>query len=104
MVVCRLSKERHYIPCTASDEGTSAESTAMMLIREVFRLHRLPASIISDRGPQFITTVWKSFYKRLGISAKLSTAFHPETDGQTERVNQAVETHLRTYYSYMQDD
>ena len=81
VVVCRLSKERHYVPCTASDEGTSAESTAMMLIREVFRLHRLPASIISDRGPQFIATVWKSFCKRLGISAKLSTAFHPKTDG-----------------------
>ena len=104
VVIDRLTKERHYIPCTATDEGTSVESTVDMLIREVFRLHGLPASIVSDRGPQFVATVWKSFCKRLGIEAKLSTAFHPETDGQTERSNQDIEQHLRTYCNYMQDD
>ena len=100
----RCIKERHYISCTAGEEGTSAENTAYMLLKEVFRLHGLPASIISDRGPQFIATMWSSFCKRLGIQAKLSTAFHPETDGQTERANQDVERHLRTYCNYMQDD
>lgn len=104
VVVDRLTKERHYIPCTASDDGTSAEATADMLVKEIFRLHGLPASIISDRGPQFVATVWKSFCKRLDIQAKLSTAFHPETDGQTERSNQDLERHLRTYCNYMQDD
>ena len=104
VVVDRLTKERHYVPCTADDEGTSAESTVEMLIKEVFRIHGLPASIVSDRGPQFVATVWKSFCKRLGIEAKLSTAFHPETDGQTERSNQDLEHHLRTYCNHMQDD
>ena len=100
----RLTKERHYIPCFAGDDGTSAESTVDMLIKEIFRLHGLPASIISDRGPQFIATVWKSFCKRLGIEAKLSTAYHPQTDGQSERSNQDLERHLRTYCSHLQDD
>lgn len=104
VVIDRLSKERYYIPCTAEENNTSSEATIIMLIKEVFRLHGLPASIISDRGPQFIATVWKSFCKRLNISAKLSTAFHPETDGQTERANQDLERHLRTYCNYMQDD
>ena len=102
--VDRLTKERHYIPCFAGDEGTSAEATTDMLVREVFRLHGLPASIISDRDPQFVATVWKSFCKRLGIEAKLSTAYHPQTDGQSERSNQDLERHLRTYCSYLQDD
>lgn len=103
-IVDRLTKERHYVPCTDDDHGTSAEVVVEMLIKELFRLHGLPASIVSDRGPQFIATIWKSFCKRLGITAKLSTSFHPETDGQTERANQDVETHLRTYCNYMQDD
>lgn len=104
VVIDRLTKERHYISCTDENHGTSSEATVGMLICEVFRLHGLPASIISDRGPQFVATVWKSFCERLGIQAKLSTAFHPETDGQTERANQDLERHLRTYCSYMQDD
>ena len=103
-IVDRLTKERHYVPCIAAEEGTSAEATAGLLIREVFRIHGLPASIISDRGPQFVATVWKSFCERLRIQAKLSTAFHPKTAGQSERSNQDVERHLRTYCSYFQDD
>ena len=103
-VIDRLSKERHYIPCVATDEGTSATATAKLLIRWVFRLHGLPDSIVSDRGPQFVATVWESFCKRLRITPKLSTAFHPQTDGQTERANQDVERQLRTYCGYMQDD
>ena len=59
---------------------------------------------MSDRGPQFTSDIWKSFCKRLNITSKLSTAFHPETDGQTERANQDVERQLRTYCSYMQND
>ena len=51
-----------------------------------------------------MATVWKSFCKRLGIKCKLSTAFHPETDGQTERANQDIEKQLRIYCNYMQDD
>ena len=103
-IICRLSKERHYVPCHAGDGGTSAEETVWILIWNVFRLHGLPSSIISDRGPQFISTVWKSFCKRLRIKVSLSTAYHPQTDGQSERANQEVERGLRTYCNYMQDD
>ena len=104
VIVDRLTKERHYVACTASDNGTSVTALIDIMVSWVFRLHGLPASIVSDRGPQFIATMWKSFCERLRISAKLSTAFHPETDGQTERANQDLERHLRTYCNYMQDD
>ena len=103
-IIDKLSKERHYAPCHAADEGTSAEATAQILIQWVFRPHGLPTSITSDRGPQFVATVWKSFCKRLGIKCKLSTAFHPETDGQTEQANQDIEKQLWIYCNYMQDD
>jgi len=103
-VIDKLTRERHYIACTATDEGTSAEATADILLHGVFKYHGLPTSIISDRGPQFVAVVWKSFCRRLGITCKLSTAFHPETDGQTERANQDVERQLRTYCNYMQND
>lgn len=103
-IIDRLRKERHYAPCIATDDGTSAEATADILMRYVFRTHGLPDSIVSDRGPQFISIVWKALCQRLKIKANLSRAFHPETDGQTERANQDAERHLRTYCSYMQDD
>ena len=103
-IVDRLSKERHYVPCWSGDEGLSAEEVMWILIWNVYRLHGLPDTIISDRGSQFVSTVWKQMCKRLGIKASLSTAYHPETDGQTERANQDVERTLRTYCNYMQDD
>jgi hypothetical protein len=103
-VIDRLSKQRHYIPCSTDNEGTSAENTVKMLIQGVYRLHGAPASIVCDRGPQFISAIWKSFCRRLRIQTNLSTAFHPQTDGQTERANQDVETFLRLYTNENQDD
>ena len=103
-VVDRLSKERHYIPCIAQDEGTSSEEIARILIREVLKLHGLPSTIVSDRGPQFTSAVWKALCTRLGIKSALSTAYHPETDGQTERVQQDAEAKLRAYCNYGQDN
>ena len=103
-VICRLSKERHYVPCHWGDEGTSSEEVVWILLWNVYRLHGLPCSITSDRDPRFISTLWKSLCKRLKIKANLSTAFHPQTDGQTERANQDIERGLRTYCNYMQDD
>ena len=87
MVVDRLTKERHYIPCTTDENGTTAEATAYLLLNNVWKLHGLPLSLTSDRGPQFISGVWKNLCKVLGIKANLSTAFHPETDGQSEIAN-----------------
>ena len=104
MVVDRMSKERHYIPCTCSDEETIAEATAKLLIDNVWRHHGLPNSMLFDRGPQFVSAVWKAWCKILGITAKLSTAYHPETDGQSEIANQDIERHLRSFTNYNQDD
>jgi len=103
-IICRLSKERHYVPCHWGDGGTSTEETVWIMLWNVYRLHGLPSSIVSDRGSQFISTMWQSLCKRLKIKANLSTAYHPETDGQSERANQDVERGLRTYCNYMQDD
>ena len=104
MVVDRLSKERHYIPCTEEDNGTSAEATAAMFLRHVWCYHGLPISLTSDRGPQFALKMWNSLCKLLGITAKLSTAWHPETDGQSKIANQEIERYLRSYVNHFQDD
>ena len=105
VVVDRLTKEREFIACVADGEGgTSAEATAKMLRDEVWKRRGLPNSIVSDRGPQFVSEVWKHLCRLLSIQARLSTAFHPETDGQTEIVNGEMERYLRTYVSYLQDD
>ena len=87
MVIDRLIKERHYIPCTTDENGTTAKATAYLLLNNVWKLHGLPLSLTSDRGPQFIFGVWKNLYKILGIKVNLSTAFHLETDGQNENAN-----------------
>ena len=104
MVIDRLTKERHYILCTTDENGTTAEATAYLLLNNVWKLHGLPLSLTSDWGPQFISGVWKNLCKILGIKVNLSTAFHPETDGQSENANQEMERHLCTFVNYQQDD
>ena len=64
----------------------------------------MPASIVSNCRSQFISTMWKSFCKCIGIQVNLSTAFHPEMDDQMEQVNQNVETFLQAYTNEMQND
>ena len=103
-IIDRLTKERHYAPCTATDEGTAVGACVRILLHYVFRTHGLPSTIVSDRGRQFVSAVWDRFCKRLGIKCKLSSAHHPQTDGQTERANQDIETRLRHYCNYAQDD
>ena len=66
--------------------------------------HGLPDDILSDRGPQFISTFWKHLFGLLQIDCKLSSSYHPETDGQTERTNQTLEQYLRCFINYQQDD
>jgi hypothetical protein len=101
VVVDRFTKMAHFIPCT---EKTDAMETAMLLIHYVFKLHGLPTSILSDRGPQFKAKLWRAVLTAYKITRKLSTAYHPETDGQTERTNQTLEGYLRCYTNYNQDD
>ncbi|KAK7570621.1 hypothetical protein V3481_007378 [Fusarium oxysporum f. sp. vasinfectum] len=101
IIACRLTKMRHIIAC----KGTcDAEDTARYYLREVWKLHGLPQTIVSDRGPQFVAEFWKKLTQQLSIDSLLSTAFHPETDGQTERLNAILEQYLRAYVSYLQDD
>jgi len=91
----------HAIPTTAE---TSGFGLAKLYRDHVWRYHGLPDSIISDRGPQFAATLMKEINLLLGIETKLSTAFHPQTDGQTERVNQDIEQYLRLFTSHRQND
>ena len=81
-----------------------AKDVARIFLRTFYRRHGLPAAIVSDRGTQFVSTLWKRVCQLLGIVRRLSTAYHPETDGATERMNQTVETYLRTYVNGSQDN
>ena len=67
-------------------------------------IHGLPESIISDRDTRFTSKFWMSLMELLQVKINMSTAFHPETDGQTERVNQTLEHYIRSYCSYQQDN
>ena len=70
----------------ATTEATSAEGLARLFRDNIWELHGLPESIVSDRGPQFVAEFTKELNKILGIETRLSTAFHPQTDGQTEQM------------------
>jgi len=100
VVVDRLTKMVHFIPTT---EKKSAEELARLFRDNVWKLHGLPESIISDRGPQFVAGLMKELNEMLGIRSKLLTAFHPQTDGQTERVNQELEQYLRMFIDHRQE-
>lgn len=100
VVVDRLTKQVHILPC----DDLTARNTAYLFYKEIFRLHGLPDTIISDRGSQFTSEFWKWLCKLLQIDHRLSTAFHPQTDGQTERMNARIEQYLRAYINYAQSD
>jgi len=100
VVVDRLTKMVHFIPTM---EKTSAEGLARLFRDNMWKLHGLPESIISDRGPQFMAGIMKELNEMLGIKIKLSTVFHPQTDGQTERVNQELEQYLRMFIDHRQE-
>ena len=89
-----LSKGVILIPC---NEMISAEGTAKLLLKNLYKRFGLPDRIISDRGPQFASKSFVELLKLLGIKSALSTAFHPQTDGTTERVNQEIEAYLSIY-------
>ena len=102
LVVCdKLSKMTHFV---ATTEGTSAEGLARLFQDNVWKLHRLPESVMSDRGPQFVVELTKELNRMLGIKTKLSIAFHPQTDGQTERINQELEQYLQFFIEHRQKD
>jgi len=100
VVVDRLTKMVYFIPTT---EKISAEELARLFRDNMWKLHGLPESIISDRKPQFMAELMRELNQMLGIESKMSTAFHPQTDGQTERVNQELEQYLRMFIDHQQE-
>jgi hypothetical protein len=100
VVICRLTKMRHFVPVPDLD----AETLADAFVQRVYCLHGTPDNIISDRGSQFVSEFWRQLSNRLGVTLKHSSAFHPQTDGQTERANAGTEQYLRQYINFRQDD
>ncbi|MBW0576467.1 hypothetical protein O181_116182 [Austropuccinia psidii MF-1] len=101
VVVDRFSKMAIFIPAYGT---ITALELAQIFISHVFSKHGLPVSIFSDRGSLFVSSFWTNLFQQRKISRDISTAFHPETDGQTERVKQILEQYLQMYVSYHQDD
>lgn len=101
VVIDRLSKQSISVPCYKT---ITAEQMAHLYITHVYRYYGPPVSIVSDRGPQFISTFWDEFCRILGIKVQLSSAHHPQTDGQTEIMNQYLEQRLRPFLDYYQDN
>ncbi|SJL18610.1 uncharacterized protein ARMOST_22207 [Armillaria ostoyae] len=101
VIVDCFSKAIILIPCNVE---LSAAGWARILRDHVYARHGMPQVVISDRGPQFVSAFMKELYRMLDITQNASTAFHPQTDGQTERVNQEVEKYLRIFINYHQDD
>jgi hypothetical protein len=93
-IVDRFSKMVHLFPVK---ETITGKQTAELFLNNIFRLHGLPEDIVSDRDPRFTASFWKQLFQLLGTQLKMSTTHHPETDGQTERVNRVVEDTLRCY-------
>lgn len=99
VVTDRLTKYGHFMPYK---ESSTAEDLAYSFLRTVVSQHGIPEEIISDRDKLFTSKFWKSLMAQLGANHKLSTAFHPQTDGQTERLNQTLEQYLRGYVNQQQ--
>ena len=101
VVVDRLTKYALYIPTT---DRLTSEGLATLLFQHVFRPFGIPDGIVSDRGTLFTSKFWSTFCWHLATKRRLSTAFHPQTDGQTERQNQSLEHYLRVFCNFEQDD
>jgi transposase InsO family protein len=99
--VCKLTKWAIYV---ATVTEVNAPRLAEIFLSHVVRHHGLPRAIVSDRDPRFTSIFWQSLWGQLGTTLLMSTAFHPQTDGQTERQNRTLEENLRAYVNYQQDD
>ncbi|GKD51337.1 putative reverse transcriptase domain-containing protein, partial [Tanacetum coccineum] len=94
VIVDRLTKSAIFMPMRETDP---MDKLARMYLKEVVTKHGIPVSIICDRDPRFASNFWNSLQKALGTSLDMSTAYHPQTDGQTERIVQTLEDMLRAY-------
>ncbi|KAK3536777.1 hypothetical protein QTP86_025087, partial [Hemibagrus guttatus] len=94
VVVDRFSKSCRLLPLK---RPPTALETAELLFNHVFRYFGIPEDIVSDRGPQFVSRVWRAFLTHLGVAVSLSSGYHPQTNGQTERKIQEISRYLRTF-------
>lgn len=99
--VDRLTKMAHFAATTME---VTAPQLAELFLREVVRLHGFPRDLVSDRDPRFTAGYWEQFWKALGVRLSMSTAYHPQTDGQTERTNKTLESILRAYVGWKLND
>ncbi len=99
--VDKMSKLVHY---AATTTNVTAPQLASIFFHTVVRHHGVPSSIVSDRDARFTSVFWRALWQQLGTKLAMSTAYHPQTDGQTERANRTLEDMLRAYVSYRQDD
>ncbi|KAG1957182.1 retrotransposable element [Pimephales promelas] len=100
-IVDRFSKACRLFPLT---KLPTALETAELLCNQVFRFYGLPEVIVSDRRPQFTSRVWTAFFKNLNVNISLTSGYHPQSNGQTERLNQDIIRFLRTYCQQHQED
>ena len=92
VIVDRLTKSAHFLPIK---KGDGVDEIVKVYVNEIVRLHGVPASIVSDRDPRFTSYFWSAFQKALGTRVNMSTSYHPQTDGQSERTIQTLEDMLR---------
>ena len=101
LFICRLTKLIHVVPTTKT---ISSEGVARIFYDNIYRLHGWPQSIVSDRDPRFTANFWTSLTQLTGTTLNMSTADHPQTDGQAENANKTIIQYLRSYVSTFQDD
>jgi len=101
VIVDRLSKQGIFIPTT---DSVDSAGLAKLFIRDVFSKHGVPAHVTSDRGSKFVSIFFRSLGEALNMNLHFTSGYHPEADGQTERVNQTLKQILRVFCSYQQDD
>ncbi|PCH36720.1 ribonuclease H-like protein [Wolfiporia cocos MD-104 SS10] len=101
VIVDRLTKRARFIPTT---DNLSTKELATILYSRIFPIHGLPKQIVSDRGTQFASELFREWCETLNVQRSMTTAYHPQADGQTERVNQTLEQYLRCYIEVVQKD